>query len=254
MILGTLSLLLPATWIPQVPATAVACVSGSASNYFSGFQTESRLSGQPTYEGSSASIYARTQSICDTGAYDFNTTWSMIAPNSSSGIVGHVQVGFFRNLGTCTYFFTEYQESASDTFHRTIHTSYGCIPEGHVNKMWNQYYPSTGLERMNVDTTNMATTPFGIYSAWTQPFDVVFSGETTNLATNVPGTTSVPVTINNMMVQRYTDDVFTSSIPSPSSWGGNYPYPCRYSLSPMSGGAFTLWTNTNSGYNVRPSC
>ncbi len=131
-----LSFLLPTAAVEAFstrPAAALAdCLSGYGS-VFAGYVTKATGPGG-SYQGVSAQITNNTAPLCDTESHDpaenFNYTFSMLHQNNAApggANHGYGQVGFFRGWGACTYFTAEYDQNSLDSYHRMIHTEFGCL-------------------------------------------------------------------------------------------------------------------------------
>ena len=230
-------------------SATVPCLSAYGSEFAGLLSQQSGPGG--TYEGASSQIDVGNGPICDTGSHgqdNFHFVWSMIAENESAGGArGYVQSGYLRYWNGCTYWTTEYNKGPGDTFHRHIHTEDGCKTFG-SNRYWVQYIPSTGFERMNVDSTVLDTTPWDIYVEWAAhlPFEPEFSGETKYIGSDIPGTSSNTTTLGSLQVQQFSD-AWSSTLPSFLSI---CPWPVRYVRTGLSGNAFQIYSTTSTSTNL----
>jgi hypothetical protein len=120
-----------------------------------------------------------------------------------------------------------------------VHLEFGCLRANSSNRYWVQFIPSTGLLRMNVDTTIMDTTAWNPYLIWANPFLTEFDSETTYVGSNVPTTN-----FGSMQVQQGINHAFTTSLPAMT---GSCPWPYRYVRGGLSGNFFALQTYGSSG-------
>lgn len=238
------------------PASAtIGCVSGYGSLFDGLLSTASGPGG--TYEGASAVMVNNSAPICDTGSTDPNANfvyeWVMIHQNNSAPggtDHGYAQSGFYRGYAQpCPYWTSEYNRDASDTFHRDIKTSLGCVGSNTSNQYWVQYVASAnggaGGIRINVDTRTLATTPWNPYSYWGPytygPFFTEFAAETKYLGSNVPTSN-----FSSMQVQQF-NDAWTTTLPTMYSL---CPWPVRYIRGTYSNRFFAIQTSGSStAYN-----
>lgn len=91
---------------------------------------------------------------------------------------------------------------------------------------------------MTVNGVHMKETNFNPFVAWTTPFMTAWDGETTYLESDVPGVSTAKAHFSNMQVQRYTDDLWQTSLPALFT---SSPTSSRYKKTAVSGNAFDIW-------------
>lgn len=235
------------SWIVVTPLPASATINclSSYKSYFAGILTNASDSSGHTFEGTRADIENNDNPICDTGLQNsdnFWYDWVMIAPGPPSlSDRGHVQVGYFRYWGSCIYFATEWQKNngSSASFTRHIKTGYGCRTETGSTLFTVKYNPSTGYEDMLEGSTNLGTSPFSIYSAWSTSTNFVpeLSGESKYIGTDIPGTPTDPTAVTNIQLQKF-DDSWSSLSASLPAFSDICPWPVRYFRTSVSSHAF----------------
>jgi GrpB protein len=151
-----------------------------------------------------------------------------------------------------TVWITEYRANPADTFHRYIDTAHGCISIGQTEQFWVTYQNTSGLENLNIDSTNVSNTPFDIYSAWSghTPFEPEFSGETKYVGSDMPGTPTQTVVGSTLLVQQF-NDAFTASLPT---FVNICHWPQRYARSGILSNAMSFFTYANEATNAALNC
>ena len=244
--------------IPTTSASAYVFCRTSYGSRFAGYLTSGSDSSGLSFEGTKANIENNTGPICDDdeSTLNFNTTWVMISENESAGGGrGYAQSGYFRYWGSCTYWYSEYRKNPSDSYHRTIHTGYGCRTgsgsdfsvvwgrSGVANESLIAGSPSSG--------TVLGSTPWDPFAAWSSAgnFEPEISSETKYIGSDVPGTSADPTNITSVELQNF-DNSWTTSTQTLPSMNDICPWPVRYSKSNFGGHAFSFYSTTSTSTSL----
>lgn len=213
---------------PQAAATGLC---GSPHNYFGGYTGYVTLpaSWNETPEGVSSYIVTRDGPVCANLAYDktFSTSWIML--QSTGGQHKYAQAGFIFD-GTCNRYYTEYNNGwGYGGFVRNVAFS-TCVAYGSQHTYRVQYIgpvgpypPPGGSLKMFTDglTVNSGIDPWA--SGWSMI--PTYSGETSDLANDIPGAAWAWVDVPAMGIQSVDTGTFR---PTPCYLGHAAPGGPRY--------------------------
>lgn len=196
-------LILSLIHIPVTSASAITC--SREGNFYNGYI----YNGPTRFQGIGADVTWRRGEICEGGGatYNkFNTSWVLLAGSTYVG--GYSQVGTIRFYGGSTYFFSEFDNDGVGGFSRTVNQGNGPVAVGGTNHAWVQYVPQCSCLRNNIDVSIQSATNFNPYVAWSTPFDLSWSSETSYRETYSPGTPTGETRFARMQVQWESDHGF----------------------------------------------
>lgn len=224
-------------------ATAYSCQGETYGSRWDGFGAFNAHDGTGnTFEGVQTYIENGDMSNCtstDEEAYNFVTTWNMIAGNS---LHSYAQAGFFRPQGDCIYWYAEYHNQiGSGDYTRKVDISDGCR-SGSGQTFQTRYDPSAGREIMIAGSTPLLRTDYNPYAYWNEPFVPEISGESKYAASDLPGSVSNPTELGDTILQRYDHSWTTTSIGFPAV-SDLCNRPARYRHNQWSDHTFYIWTD-----------
>lgn len=206
---------------PARSAVAALPCTSLESNSFDGFT--SPTSANYYYSGSSAHLIVREGLPCTTDpTTNATSAWTMVANNSTNG---WAQSGYVRwQPGTAAYHFAQ---QSPDGLAYVTNTCYACgwLNGGESHMYWQEWKGSCNCVLSNVDVTTFLYSSFNPKAIWTIPFLIQFSGETSYLQSDMPGTAFQPGDWRALQAQQY--DGNWVSVPcyllgfndNPSRWG-----------------------------------
>ena len=162
-------------------------------------------------EGSEAQITTQDAHVCDG---DFSIGWSMIAePNSPGG--DYAQSGFYDHVNNSypAEFFAE-DEYDNQPYRRTFYTF---TDQGEVHNYKSAWDRSKAAIDESVDSTVIQTTNFNPYQYWGNGsiyWASEFFGELYHQPTDMPGTSSDYTLFQNIELQRYDNNAFSTDTSS----------------------------------------
>jgi hypothetical protein len=202
---------------PAMPVQATYPTCATPPLWFAGFTT---MSTSQQWEGASAHMSYKDDNVCTSVQNNTNlsTSWSMIQGSPYGANAGYAQSGriYYPTIpSNCMRHFGEQSESGS-SFVRMLGV---CTSSNENHQVWQQYIPSNGHLRSNIDTTVFLESSWSPVGIWPTPWQANFLGETHYGESDVPGLTSNPTDFTQMQVQRYSDDLWESTCSSDVTLG-----------------------------------
>lgn len=234
-----LMILLFASGVPTAGPAEAAGTCAVKDNYFNGFLHD-RNTGY-NFEGASGFIVVRDGGLCGgvTGPGNFVNSWVMIA---GSTYAGWSQVGFWREPGQPLRWFS--QEHGAGIL-QTRFSTFNIGGEIGVKHMFRVLWINEcSCLRTYIDTYLWSTAPFNPFigsSGWgATPWVPQFFGETTYLASDVPGQPWGHTDFSALGAQRVSDEVVVQ-MPCTMLLSQDSP---RWAISASACDAFASWTQT----------
>lgn len=223
--------------LPAPSAVAYACSNNG--NFFDAFTYDPLPSGH-TLRGVSSYLVARPSSICSNPRVgDFSSSWSMWAGGAASN---YVQAGFMKLVANGrTDQFAE--ENSGPGFHRVFaggHSLDGDVVQFSVHYTSGDGCPS-GVQRCAVSYRNgllFQRTSFDPVTTWPPPFTAQHSAETSNSATDVPGSAAANTQFTGM---QYFDGN-GSAIKQPCNMKAVVDIPSRWDQATQACDQRSVWT------------
>jgi len=223
---------------------------GTRSNYFDGFYHNTSAHAD-TLEGASAYIVNRFGSVCDTDhsapspggqtiGTNFTTAWVMIAAYDGNG---WAQTGFIRGYNSPQYKWAEFYDPLTGNVYNRFPSS-PSLPDGanHADRaLWSS---ACACIEMSIDGVMLTRTNFNPWVNWYagpngNQFSPQFAGETTYLASDIPGVPTSKSRIWALGAQQYYGDALVSMPCTLTAINSN---PSRWALSAASCTDFSIWT------------
>lgn len=240
MVLAALMALLPMgiTSPPEAKA-AVTCTSYD-SNYWDGFFQGPNDGSNHFYEGASAYIVVRVGAICNPGQdpSSFTAQYVMIGDGDSRGLG---QVGTMRRYGYPLRWFAEFDAGDGTGFVRRFSAGGVESEIGKAHAFRVVYGTGCACLVGRVDNYEIGRSSFSPYSKWSSysTWQVEFSGEVTNLASDMPGSASARTKFTGLGGQRVSDDQI-ESLRADLLYMNDYAP--RWAAEAHSRTAFDIWT------------
>jgi hypothetical protein len=215
------------------------CDLSTGGNYFDGFWYNSAAYPDHYYEGASTFIVVQNGAVCsgDNTLSNFTNSWVMIAAGNGDG---WAQVGFEHTAGYALRWFSQSSPSLG-TYYTRYSTFSVASEEGVRHAFYVRWSPACYCERMTIDSTLWASSPFNPFTSWSlsKPMSPQYFGETGYFQDDVPGYSSNHTKFTSMGVQSYDD----SSALIPCILSGRDDHPGRWSRDASSCTAFDIWTS-----------
>jgi hypothetical protein len=117
----------------------------------------------------------------------------------------YVQSGFWYYNGSgCMRDFAQQRQDAN---HAAATIQGACRTDGETHDAWQQYMPSTGHIRSNIDSWNVIEGTFSIFG-WARPLQADYLGEVHHVNSDMPGLSSRVTDWSGMQIQFFNDNVF----------------------------------------------